>query len=155
MTGGSRAAQPVVVGQSDLDDDDADADADSDSGVDVERWQDLARRSLETEGISTGELSLLFIDTEAMAALNAVHMGASGPTDVLAFPIDGEGHSSDQVVPRPRLTDALYGAGQDVSDRTLDSHLRNLRSKLAEAGCGDAIETVHGVGFRLGACTSN
>lgn len=94
MTGGSRTAQPVVVGQSDLD------DADSDSGVDVERWQDLARRALETEGISTGELSLLFIDTEAMAALNAEHMGASGPTDVLAFPIDGEGHSSDQVVPR-------------------------------------------------------
>ena len=58
----------------------------------------------------------------------------------------------DQVVPRPRLTDALYGAGQDVSDRTLDSHLRNLRSKLAEAGCADAIETVHGVGVRRGPC---
>ena len=58
----------------------------------------------------------------------------------------------DQVVPRPRLTDALYGAGQDVSNRTLDSHLRNLRSKLAEAGCADAIETVHGVGVRMGPC---
>lgn len=58
----------------------------------------------------------------------------------------------DTVVPRPRLTDALYGHGQDVSDRTLDSHLRNLRSKLAEAGCGDAIETVHGVGVRMGPC---
>lgn len=58
----------------------------------------------------------------------------------------------DHVVPRPRLTDALYGAGQDVSDRTLDSHLRNLRSKLAEAGCPDAIETVHGVGVRMGPC---
>lgn len=58
----------------------------------------------------------------------------------------------DQVVPRPRLTDALYGMGQDVSDRTLDSHLRNLRTKLAEAGCGDAIETVHGVGVRMGPC---
>lgn len=58
----------------------------------------------------------------------------------------------DQVVPRPRLTDALYGAGQDVSDRTLDSHLRNLRAKLTEAGCTDAIETVHGVGVRMGPC---
>ena len=92
MTGGSRIAQPVVVGQSDLDD--------ADSAIDVERWQELARRALETEGISSGELSLLFIDTEAMAALNAEHMGVSGPTDVLAFPIDGEGHSSDPVVPR-------------------------------------------------------
>lgn len=58
----------------------------------------------------------------------------------------------DHVVPRPRLTDALYGAGQEVSDRTLDSHLRNLRGKLAQAGCADAIETVHGVGVRMGPC---
>lgn len=58
----------------------------------------------------------------------------------------------DQVLPRPALTDAVYGAHVHVSDRTLDSHLRNLRAKLAEAGCADAIETVHGVGIRLGPC---
>lgn len=58
----------------------------------------------------------------------------------------------DHVVARPRLTDALYGAGQEVSDRTMDSHLRNLRTKLSEAGCPDAIETVHGVGVRMGPC---
>lgn len=58
----------------------------------------------------------------------------------------------DHVVARPKLTDALYGVGQDVSDRTMDSHLRNLRSKLSEAGCPDAIETVHGVGVRMGPC---
>ncbi|MGJ8615832.1 MAG: response regulator transcription factor [Sulfitobacter sp.] len=60
----------------------------------------------------------------------------------------------DQVVPRPALTDAVYGAHIHVSDRTVDSHLRNLRAKLAEAGCKDAIETVHGVGIRMGACRS-
>ncbi|MEM9870809.1 MAG: response regulator transcription factor [Pseudomonadota bacterium] len=58
----------------------------------------------------------------------------------------------DQVAPRPALTDALYGAGAGISDRTLDSHLRNLRAKLAEAGCADAIETVHGIGIRMGPC---
>jgi two-component system OmpR family response regulator len=58
----------------------------------------------------------------------------------------------DTVVPRPRLTDALYGQGQLVSDRTMDSHLRNLRAKLSQAGCADAIETVHGVGVRMGPC---
>ncbi|OAN76014.1 two-component system response regulator CreB [Sulfitobacter sp. EhC04] len=58
----------------------------------------------------------------------------------------------DQVLPRPALTDAVYGAHVHVSDRTLDSHLRNLRAKLADAGCADAIETVHGVGIRLGPC---
>lgn len=58
----------------------------------------------------------------------------------------------DQVIPRPALTDAVYGVNIHVSDRTLDSHLRNLRAKLAEAGCADAIETVHGVGIRMGPC---
>lgn len=57
----------------------------------------------------------------------------------------------DRVAARPALVDAVYGAGQ-VSDRTLDSHLRNLRAKLAVAGCRDAIETVHGIGIRMGPC---
>jgi two-component system OmpR family response regulator len=57
------------------------------------------------------------------------------------------------VTARPALVDAVYGVGMDVSDRTLDSHLRNLRAKLAAAGCADAIETVHGIGIRMGACT--
>ncbi|MEM8577431.1 MAG: response regulator transcription factor [Pseudomonadota bacterium] len=59
---------------------------------------------------------------------------------------------ADQIAPRPALTDAMYGLVGQVSDRTLDSHLRNLRAKLAEAGCPDAIETVHGVGIRMGPC---
>ncbi|MEL6617879.1 MAG: response regulator transcription factor [Pseudomonadota bacterium] len=58
----------------------------------------------------------------------------------------------DRIAARPALTDAVYGAHADVSDRTLDSHLRNLRAKLAEAGCADAIETVHGIGVRMGPC---
>lgn len=58
----------------------------------------------------------------------------------------------DHVMSRPQLVDAVYGTNIHVSDRTVDSHLRNLRSKLAEAGVVDAIETVHGVGVRMGVC---
>ncbi len=58
----------------------------------------------------------------------------------------------DNVMSRPQLVDAIYGTNVHVSDRTMDSHLRNLRGKLAKAGCVDAIETVHGVGIRMGAC---
>lgn len=76
------------------------------------------------------------------AALTAREMGIL--TQLMARP--------DQVFQRPALTDAVYGVNITVSDRTLDSHLRNLRAKLAEAGCADAIETVHGVGIRMGAC---
>lgn len=58
----------------------------------------------------------------------------------------------DNVMSRPQLVDAIYGTNVNVSDRTMDSHLRNVRAKLTKAGCADAIETVHGVGIRMGAC---
>ncbi|HZY68596.1 MAG TPA: response regulator transcription factor [Devosia sp.] len=57
------------------------------------------------------------------------------------------------VLQREQLMEAAYGAGTYVSDRTIDSHIRNLRAKFAEAGCNSVVETVHGVGFRLGTCT--
>jgi len=53
---------------------------------------------------------------------------------------------------RDTIMSRAYGGGIHVSDRTVDSHIRNIRAKLAAAGCTDAIETVHGVGFRLGRC---
>jgi two-component system, OmpR family, response regulator len=55
------------------------------------------------------------------------------------------------VHPRGRLIGEVW-PDDDISDRTLDSHLRNLRRKLAEAGCGDAIQTLHGIGIRMGPC---
>lgn len=60
----------------------------------------------------------------------------------------------DHIMSRPQLVDAIYGTNVHVSDRTVDSHLRNLRSKLRAAGCAEAIETVHGVGVRMGPCSA-
>ena len=45
-----------------------------------------------------------------------------------------------------------YAANIHVADRTVDSHIRNIRAKLPRPAAADAIETVHGVGFRLGRC---
>lgn len=39
-----------------------------------------------------------------------------------------------------------------VSDRTIDSHIRHIRQKFAEAGCPLIVETVHGVGYKLNTC---
>jgi two-component system OmpR family response regulator len=60
----------------------------------------------------------------------------------------------DVVFSRDQIMTAAYGANINVSDRTIDSHVRNIRAKLAQAGCDSVIDTVHGVGFRLGRCTS-
>ena len=36
------------------------------------------------------EVSLLFVDEDAIAALNEQFLGKTGPTDVLSFPIEDE-----------------------------------------------------------------
>jgi two-component system, OmpR family, response regulator len=56
------------------------------------------------------------------------------------------------VFTREQIMSAAYSLNIQVSDRTIDSHVRNIRAKLAATGCENAIETVHGVGFRLGSC---
>lgn len=55
-----------------------------------------------------------------------------------------------RVYTRARLIDSVWGDGFAISDRTVDSHIKSLRRKVAEAG-GDPglIETVRGVGYRI------
>lgn len=67
------------------------ADEQSAAEVDVVRWEALARSVLLAEGAGgDAELSLLFVDEATITRLNESFMGAQGPTDVLAFPIDSE-----------------------------------------------------------------
>lgn len=55
----------------------------------------LLASALADQGVRTpAEVGLGLVDAETMAELNAAHMGADGPTDVLAFPIDGVGPAS-------------------------------------------------------------
>lgn len=49
---------------------------------------------------------------------------------------------------RDELIERAYD-GVVVSDRTVDSHIRRVRQKFAAVG-GAVVETVHGVGYRLG-----
>lgn len=57
--------------------------------VDMPRWAALATAVLADEGAS-GELTLTFVDAAEIAELNEQHMGATGPTDVLSFPLDDD-----------------------------------------------------------------
>jgi two-component system OmpR family response regulator len=57
-----------------------------------------------------------------------------------------------KVFSREAIIDRLHGPGFAVTDRTIDSHIRNLRAKFAKVGADDVIETRAGIGYRLGAC---
>jgi two-component system OmpR family response regulator len=56
------------------------------------------------------------------------------------------------IFSREQIMSAAYQLNIQVSDRTIDSHIRNIRAKLAAANCDNVIETIHGVGFKLGRC---
>ena len=54
-----------------------------------------------------------------------------------------------KVYTRDAIIDRLHGPGFAITDRTIDSHVRNLRAKF---GAADLIETRAGIGYRIGGC---
>ena len=110
------------------------------------------------------------------AARQAAHRIALGHLDTRLRPQGSEelaGLASDinrmaasllapaRVLTRARLQQASHADLRDVSDRAIDSHIKNLRRKLqaalqAEAPGHDCISTVYGSGYRFahppGAC---
>jgi two-component system phosphate regulon response regulator PhoB len=52
-----------------------------------------------------------------------------------------------RVLSREQLLDSVWGSDVFVTDRTVDTHVKRLRSKLGPAA--ESIETVRGVGYRF------
>jgi probable rRNA maturation factor len=81
------------------------ADEQLERPIELERWVALARAVLDARGVrGEAEVSILFVDEAAIAALNEQFLGRPGPTDVLAFPLE------DDPVPSGRSPD-LGGTG--------------------------------------------
>ena len=134
------------------------ADEQSDEPVDTLRWVQLAEAVLEAEGVpGDAELSMLFVDEQAMAELNLRFLGREGPTDVLAFPID------DDVYEGGRLPDSLGPAGpaDDLEPSDLPTLLGDVvvcpavarRNAPSHAGTYEdemALLVVHGILHLLG-----
>jgi two-component system catabolic regulation response regulator CreB len=56
----------------------------------------------------------------------------------------------ERVFARSELIDRIWGSGFAITDRTIDSHVKSLRRKVAAAGGPpQLIETVRGVGYRV------
>jgi two-component system response regulator BaeR len=55
-----------------------------------------------------------------------------------------------RVFPRDRLLERLYADHRVVTDRTVDTHVKNLRRKLEEVRPGeDLVRSIYGVGYKL------
>jgi len=53
-----------------------------------------------------------------------------------------------QTLTREQLLDDLHGAASSI-DRSVDSHIKNLRRKLEAKSQSQVIETVYGIGYRF------
>ncbi len=138
------------------------ADEQSTVVLDLDRWQTLARRVLESEGVRGGtELSIFFVAIDDIVSLNADHMGVDGPTDVLSFPIDGGavveidrgGGSTGPDRSEPDRSDLPVLLGDvvicpEVARTQAPSHAGNLDDEIA-------LLVVHGVLHVLGWDHSN
>ncbi len=54
-----------------------------------------------------------------------------------------------QVVTKSRLLEDIFPDTPDCTERSLKTHISNLRKKLRDAGAGDCIESVWGIGFKM------
>jgi two-component system, OmpR family, response regulator len=121
----------------------------------VARVGAILRRSAGKPGPETNGAALtrgrLALDTDGWRAR---WDGADIPLTVTEFEILKVLASTPaKVFSRDAIIDRLHGPGFAITDRTIDSHVRNLRGKFAAVGGHDVIETRAGVGYQLGACS--
>ena len=112
----------------------------------VARIKALLRRS---EGALAKSVPAVFAVDEARQQIN--WRGQPLPLTPVEFRLMRQLMSRPgQVFARAQLLDTVHEDLRDVSDRAIDSHIKNLRRKLEQAGTGDAgISSVYGVGYRF------
>lgn len=117
----------------------------SGSEVDTGAILAVARHALAETGVSPlAELSVLLVDVDYMADLNHRWMGAEGPTDVLAFPMEDGGldHGPGEEGGEPTL----------LGDIVLCPEVAQRQARAAGHPVGDELDllTVHGLLHLLG-----
>ncbi|EXG80438.1 MULTISPECIES: rRNA maturation RNase YbeY [Cryptosporangium] len=115
--------------------------------VDEAALLSVARSTLDEMGVNPmAELSILLIDVGYMAELNHRWMEKTGPTDVLAFPMDeldaDRGPGADEDGPEPTL----------LGDVVLCPAVAEKQAKVAGHSTPDELMllTVHGILHLLG-----
>ena len=94
------------------------------------------------------EAPLLAVDRAQMRVL---HAGEALPLTPVEFRVLAElVEHPDRVFSRQQLLDAAHVDQRDTNDRAIDSHIKNIRRKLAARLPGvDCLQSVYGVGYRF------
>ncbi len=97
----------------------------------------------ENDVLETGDLQIQVKQHQVLAKGEKVTLTLK-EFELLKFLMENKGI----VLTRDRLLGHVWGYDFDGETRTVDVHVRTLRQKLGE--CGELIETVRGVGYRIG-----
>jgi two-component system response regulator BaeR len=83
--------------------------------------------------------------------MRIVHAGHALPLTPVEFRVLAElVEHPDRVYSRQQLLDVAHDDQRDANDRSVDSHIKNIRRKLAAALPGvDCLQSVYGVGYRF------
>jgi len=113
----------------------------------VSRVRAVLRRSIREKGGGDALVrGPIFVDTARYSvAVNDKEIPLTVKEfELLRLLLENIGH----VFNREQLLERIWGYSFDGETRTVDVHIRSLRKKLEEGG--DLIETVRGVGYRIG-----
>lgn len=81
------------------------------------------------------------------AGMRVLHKGAALALTPLEFRLLAELiDNPSRVYTRQQLLDFAHQDQRDIGDRTVDSHIKNIRRKLPDAEC---LQSVYGVGYRF------
>jgi probable rRNA maturation factor len=96
----------------------------------LEEIERLCMLAAGSAGVQDGHMAIEFVDSAAIARLNAKHRGKAEPTDVLSFPVDGSG----PVMGSQRAQDALPTGGcvpRELGDVLIcPEHTTDLREAI-------------------------
>ncbi|MDM0031381.1 response regulator [Variovorax sp. J22P271] len=111
----------------------------------VARVRAVLRRSATDDTTPPALARLLLDDTHWRASLDGVALNLTR----LEFRLlQALSRQPGRIFSRAQLLDLAYDDTADVTERAVDSHVKNLRRKLAAAAPGDDwIRSVYGVGF--------
>jgi two-component system alkaline phosphatase synthesis response regulator PhoP len=101
------------------------------------------REDKDNATLQIGDLQILVQQHQVLVAGRKVTLTLK-EFELLKFLMENQGI----VMSRDRLLGHVWGYDFDGETRTVDVHIRTLRQKLGP--CGEFIETVRGVGYRIG-----
>jgi two-component system response regulator BaeR len=114
----------------------------------VARVKAVLRRSEPISNADATGGDLEIDESRFTARLNGTDLGLTAVEFALLKTLSA---STGRVFSRDQLMNAMYSDYRVVSDRAVDTHIKNLRKKLAQV-CGneDLIQSVYGLGYRFG-----